>query len=132
MGMKSPPDLAAKCLAMADPVAAPKLPDDISEKDFQARVIALAKERHWLCYHTYSSKRSEPGFPDLVLARIDSLAKIGQPENGRVIFAELKRSDGDLNKEQVIWGSLLLQIKGTVEYYLWKPEDWERIKEILK
>ena len=38
------------------------------EADFQADVIAAAEGRGWLWFHCYDSRRSPPGFPDLVLA----------------------------------------------------------------
>src|ERR1019366_8380560 len=45
------------------PDAAPE-----TEKDFMARVIALAKSRGYKVYHTLNSRGSEAGLPDLVLA----------------------------------------------------------------
>ena len=41
-----------------------------------------------LVYHTYSSKRSAPGFPDL--AGFPDLVLV-HPQSGRTIFAELKK-----------------------------------------
>jgi hypothetical protein len=41
----------------------------ISEKEFQAQVLGLARLSGLLCYHTHDSRRSKPGVPDLVLAR---------------------------------------------------------------
>lgn len=41
----------------------------ISEKEFQAQVLDLARLTGWLCYHPHDSRRSAPGFPDLVLVR---------------------------------------------------------------
>ena len=36
-----------------------------TEKGFQAAVVELARLRGWLVYHTYDSRRSAKGFPDL-------------------------------------------------------------------
>lgn len=44
----------------------------ISERQLQATVIDLAKAYGWRYYHTYDSRRSPEGFPDLVLLRVDS------------------------------------------------------------
>ena len=40
-----------------------------TEKEWQATVILTARTLGWTVYHTHDSRRSEPGFPDLVLAR---------------------------------------------------------------
>ena len=41
----------------------------MTEKQFMAQVVELAKLKGWLVYHTYDSRRSEPGFPDLCMVR---------------------------------------------------------------
>lgn len=90
------------------------------EKDFQQQIIDLARLAGWLVYHTRDSRRSAPGFPDLVLAR-------GQ----RVIFAELKRSEKEtLSDEQETWLKTLRSAQG-VETYLWRPENWDEIEQVL-
>jgi len=54
------------------------------EKEFQDRVIELAKWEKWLAYHVPDSRRvTSPGFPDLVLLRAPDL-----------VFAELKSEKG--------------------------------------
>ena len=82
----------------------------ITEGQFQARVVGIARENGFkvprkdplarpldLVYHTHDSRRSVPGFPDLVLCKPASEA--GE-EPGRVIFAELKKETGTLEPEQ--------------------------------
>ena len=63
-----------------------------TEAQIQARVIEAAEIGGWLVYHTYDSRRSNKGFPDLVLVR--------PPQ---VIFAELKGPDGRVTPEQQKW-----------------------------
>ena len=41
----------------------------MTEKKFQAAVLQIANMYGWLAYHTHDSRRSAPGFPDLVLVR---------------------------------------------------------------
>jgi VRR-NUC domain-containing protein len=92
---------------------------NVSEKDFMATVKDLAKLNGWLVYHTYDSRRSDPGFPDLVLVRAP-----------RVIFAELKSAKGPPTKNQRVWLEELGFCSG-VERYLWRPFDWEEITQKL-
>lgn len=88
-----------------------------NEKAFQASVTSAAKRLGWMSYHTFASFRSTPGFPDLVLVR------------DRVIFAELKMPRGKISPAQQVWRERL-EAAGA-EVYLWRPEDWDAILEIL-
>ena len=88
----------------------------VTEKQFQATVIELAKVLKWKCYHTHDSRRSEPGFPDLALCRGD-----------RLLFAELKRDGGGkLTPAQTEWLSALAQVR-IVEARMWTPASWDAI-----
>lgn len=89
------------------------------ESHFLGRILALAKQSGWLCYHTHRSDRSAPGFPDLCLTNGD-----------RLIFAELKTATGKVTAEQNTWLGLLRHT-GRVEVYLWRPADWDTIVSTL-
>lgn len=91
----------------------------ISEKAFQAQIVELARLSGWLCYHTFDSRRSAAGFPDLVLVRPPV-----------VVFAELKSEAGKLRPEQQAWLEALRECPG-VEARLWRPGDWEEIEATL-
>ena len=88
-----------------------------TENQLLEAVRGYAKLTGWLTYHTHDSRRSEPGFPDLVMVR-----------GGRLIFAELKREGGNPTPEQRIWlaelGDVGRYSLGNVRCYLWKPSDW--------
>lgn len=90
------------------------------EKIFQLEVVRLAKLTKWWVYHTYDSRRSEPGFPDLVM--------IKPP---RVIIAELKSEKGKVTPAQERCLSLFRLCPG-VETYLWRPSDMDVIIKILR
>jgi hypothetical protein len=81
------------------------------ERDFQAAVCELAKTLGCLVYHTHDSRRSEAGFPDLVIV-------------GRhgVIFRELKTATGRVTPEQHLWVTFLA--RGGANVAVWRPEDW--------
>ena len=90
-----------------------------SERSFMGQVVAYARLMGWRCYHTYDSRRSDAGFPDLVLVR-----------RPRVIFAELKSDRGKLTDDQRAW---LEALDGcSVERYIWRPSDWPKVERILK
>ena len=81
------------------------------EKDLQEMVIELAQYSGWMHYHTYNSRRSNPGWPDLVLCR--------QPE---LIIVELKSAKGQVTKDQKKW---LIGLRACgVEVYVWRPQHW--------
>ena len=90
----------------------PKLRDGLpplTERQWQTEVVNLARHQGWLVYHTYDSRRSEPGFPDLVLVR------------GAVIFVELKTDKGRLTKAQKRWLTRLRDAGADV--WVWRPCD---------
>lgn len=108
----------------------------MTEKRFQAQVVDLATKRGWLIYHTYDSRRSDEGFPDLVMVR-----------GTRLIFAELKRASGSLAADQKRWLDALMEARLAAcsinddgdeswtpfpEVYVWRPFDWDDLAEILQ
>jgi len=92
---------------------------ETSEAAFLEQVRRVASDYGWLPYHTHNSKRSEPGFPDLVLVRAD-----------RLVFAELKRVKGRISPDQGKWIWALR--RAGREVYVWRPVDWDTIHEALR
>jgi hypothetical protein len=92
-----------------------------TEKQFQAQVVDLAMLCGWKTYHTYDSRRSAPGFPDLVLVRPP-----------RLVFAELKSEEGLVMLDQRVWLETLSGCTEAPESYLWRPRDLEEAQKILK
>lgn len=91
----------------------------LTERQFQAMVLKLAAAFGYRPYHTHDSRRSQPGFPDLVLV------KQGRP----VIFAELKTDRGQTRAEQDVWLELLRSTGARV--FLWRPAQLQEIADIL-
>jgi hypothetical protein len=102
----------------------------ISERQFQAALIELAKWHGWKVFHPLPAQNSrgswrtaqagDIGFPDLVLVH---------PERG-VIFAELKTAIGKLSDAQNDW--LLALYAAGAEAYVWRPRDIDYIKDRLQ
>lgn len=92
----------------------------LTEKQFMGQVIALANMSGWLVYHTHNSRRSEPGFPDLILMK-------GQ----RLLAIELKVGQNKPTADQRKW--LLAFHKTGALATVWTPADWSDIeRELLK
>lgn len=96
----------------------PPVDEKAAEKDFQAAVVKRAKELGWLTYHTRDSRKSEEGFPDLVLVR------------DRIVWMELKSATGKPTAPQLCW----IEALGGVfaEVYLFRPADWPQIERVLQ
>lgn len=84
--------------------------DAMSEATLQTRVEALARELGYLAYHTHNSRRSQPGFPDLVLVR-----------RGRIVWRELKTTRGKPSADQKKWLAALAAANADVG--IWRPLD---------
>lgn len=97
-----------------------------SEKEFQTDVLRLAGMFGWRTFHDFDSRRSTPGFPDLVAVKPP-----------RLIFAELKSDTGKLRPDQVLWLDDLTKVESAldraiggsspVEVYVWRPSDLQFI-----
>jgi hypothetical protein len=100
-------------------MVAPAIPlDEILERDWQRQVVQLAKQLGWrLVYHTFDSRRSTHGFPDLVIVK------------DRVIFLELKREKSKLADEQIDW---LRSLRAAgAEAYVARPRHLEPLARLL-
>jgi hypothetical protein len=107
---------------------------DLRENAFQTQVLNLAAFYGWRAYHTHDSRRSQPGFPDLVLVR--------PPE---ILFVELKGARTRVQPEQREWLAMLSDVaaetRATVdaaaaaghhtllatEAHLWRPDDFDEL-----
>ena len=92
----------------------------VTEADLREQIRTLAHLYGWLMYFTQDSRRSPAGFPDLVLAH---------PEQGRIIYAELKSEKGRVTTHQAEWIEALKSCGQAV--YLWRPDDITEIARLL-
>lgn len=103
--------------------------NELTERDFQDQVIAMAIMYGWKAYHVRPGRTSSgawmthiqghAGFPDLVLAHRDR----------GTIFAELKTENGRLDPAQHDWLEVL-NAAGN-EVYVWRPKDFHFITQRL-
>lgn len=119
--------------------------EDSAWEDEEQAVIDLARALGWLVYHTFDSRHSAAGFPDLVLAR-----------GGRLLFVELKSEKGTLKADQLLWLDALNAVRTAqlehvsagrfdfegrvaalcpaeaIEPYVWRPSAWPEIEATLR
>ena len=90
-----------------------------TEKEWQSTVTEYAKLMGWKHYHTHDSRRSAPGFPDLILLRPP-----------RMIAIELKSEKGQPpTMAQREWLEAFAACQ--VPTYVWRPSDWPSVCRIL-
>lgn len=102
----------------------------MTEAAWQAMVVELAGYCGWRHFHPYDMRRSDPGWPDMVLVRRGPVAPVAE-----LVFAELKTDRGRLTREQVEWGELLTAVAAiapNVDYYVWRPRDFEIVHARLQ
>jgi hypothetical protein len=93
----------------------------LTEKAFMDSIVELARNTGWLVYHPYDSRRSEPGFPDLVMTK---------PK--RLVIAEIKTEKGKTSEHQDKWLETLKTVEARgVKVNLWRPSDWPEIERTL-
>lgn len=83
----------------------------MTEAQFQSQVLALARAMGLVVYHTHDSRRSQPGFPDLVI--------VG---SGGVLYRELKTDKGRVSPDQTYWMQALLAAGQDAR--VWRPSQW--------
>jgi hypothetical protein len=106
-----------------------------TERQFQRAVVEYAQLRGWMVYHTFDSRRSNAGFPDLVLVR-----------RGHLVVAELKSEKGRVSPDQLRWLDALGEVEHAtvahvaglggvvypaVEVHVWRPSDWSWVRMVL-
>lgn len=90
----------------------------LTEAEFQQKITDRATALGWLVYHTYNSRRSAAGFPDLFLCR-----------SGRALAIEVKSESGRVSSAQQQWLEALNHT--AIEAYLVRPRDWPAIEGFL-
>lgn len=83
----------------------------MSERQLMTAVLELAGLFGWRSYHTHDSRRSTPGFPDLVMVR-----------GPRLLLVELKTEKGRLAPAQLQWLDDLTAT--SAEVFTWRPAQW--------
>jgi hypothetical protein len=92
----------------------------LTEKAFQAMVVAGLRQRGWLVWHVVDSRLMRAGLPDIVAIK-----------PGRVLLWELKTEEGRVRPEQQ--GVIdALPPGSTVDARIVRPSQWAEVEEVLK
>jgi hypothetical protein len=101
----------------------------VNERDWQRTVLEAATIHGWHGIHVPDSRRIEGpviagqntavGFPDWVFLH---------PRRGELAFAELKKLDGKVSREQHAWLTHLGRVR-EVRSFLWRPSDLAEMAE---
>lgn len=84
----------------------------LTERQLQGTITDMATMLGWRWYHVHDSRRSAPGFPDLVMVHT------GQ---ARTIWRELKTTKGRVSPAQRAW---LADLEAAGEdAAVWRPSD---------
>jgi len=94
---------------------------ELTEKEFQASVISLAKLHGWKVYHTFDSRKSEKGFPDLILLR-----------GLKLLAIECKTTTGKVTEEQANWLIAFSHVERVEAMVLRPAEDLDAIELVLR
>jgi hypothetical protein len=86
----------------------------LTEQDIQRGITDLLKQLGFRTYHTWLSKRSDPGFPDVVAVR---------RRDGAVVAVECKSKNGRVSQEQAEWIMTFQQVPSCVFASVVGPED---------
>lgn len=93
----------------------------MTEEEFRQQVRTIGKYYGWgHQYHTYDSRRSDPGWVDEVFLSLTY---------ERAIFIELKTDTGRPRPSQVQCLNALASVG--LETALWRPSDIDTIKAVL-
>jgi hypothetical protein len=93
--------------------------DRMTEKQLMQTIIEAAQHLGWSCYHTFDSRRSTPGFPDIIAVRPP-----------RVIAIETKAKGGRLAQAQIVWLDDLN--RSGIPAYVVYPRDLDWCLEVLR
>lgn len=90
--------------------------DTVTEKQWQEQIRGLLKLQGYRCYHTHDSRRSEPGYPDIVAIN---------PRTRDIFVAELKTERGIATPRQIEW--LNWFELADICAYIWRPSMIDEI-----
>lgn len=90
-----------------------------TERAFMAQIVRYATLMGWRCHHTFDSRRSSAGVPDILAVR-----------RPRVVWLETKSERGRLTAEQRAWLDDLRACGQ--EAHCVRPSQWKFVEALLR
>jgi hypothetical protein len=84
----------------------------VTEKELMAAIVEAARWLNYWTFHVHDSRRSEPGFPDLVLVNRST---------GYTLYREIKTDKGKLTPTQ---REVLALLGRRNDVGVWRVADW--------
>ncbi len=84
------------------------------------QIVDAARYFGWSVFHVFDSRRSAPGFPDLICAK-----------EGRMLAIEVKTEKGKVSPHQAFWLDVLGTVPG-VTAMVARPSGWEDVERALR
>lgn len=109
-------------LAQRAGVLVPGTPPALTEKVFQAAVVRIAREAGYMIYHTFDSRKSPCGYPDVTLVHPTR-------QEMPVFLCELKTATGQVTPAQQAWVDAL--DSRTTVATVWRPDALGMIRRWL-
>lgn len=91
------------------------------EAEFQQQILSLARTLGWRCYHTWDSRHSEGGFPDIIAIRGPTLLALEIKEAGAK----------EPPPAQVAWIGAFKQVRYVFADFVY-PKHWEGLADTLQ
>jgi VRR-NUC domain len=107
--------MAAVSLGNAMPIT--ELRTITREADYQNQIILLLRWMGYHVYHTYDSRKSEPGFPDLIALK----------PGKRALVLEVKTEHGRVSVDQRNWISWFRA--AGIKAEIVRPSDWPEVSK---
>ena len=92
----------------------------VKEKPFMETILRMAKLLGWLSYHTFDSRKSTPGFPDIVAVH---------PEHG-TLYLEAKTMRGKVSAAQQEWIDVLTAAGERA--FVVRPDQMDMIEALFR
>jgi Holliday junction resolvase len=92
----------------------------ITEKQFQAELVELLERFGWRTYHTFDSRRSAAGFPDLIAVK-----------GPRLLAIEVKSEAGVVSLDQRAWLTAFAAVPGVIALVIRPAADLSELAAIL-
>jgi len=88
----------------------------MTERELQRLVLEVLRREGWIAYHTFDSRRSEPGFPDVIAIRGD-----------RLLALECKTERGRVTQAQRRWLEAFAEVRGAAAYIVRPAADMDEL-----